>query len=119
MDPLGFALENFDAVGAWRTTQGGKLIDVSTEMPDGTKFAGPGGLRNIMLSHKDSFVEAFTERLMIYALGRGVTATDMPAIRAVRAGAGKDNYRIHSIIMGIVQSVPFSMRRTPQDDDHA
>ncbi len=118
MDPLGFALENFDAVGAWRNRQGGKLIDVATEMPDGTKFTGPGGLRDVMLGHKDEFVEAFTERLMIYALGRGVTAADMPAIRAVRAGAGRDNFRLHAIIMGIVQSVPFTMRRTPRNDDH-
>ena len=87
-------------------------------MPDGTKFTGPGGLRDVMLGHKDEFVEAFTERLMIYALGRGVTAADMPAIRAVRAGAGRDNFRLHAIIMGIVQSIPFTMRRTPQNDDH-
>jgi hypothetical protein len=119
MDPLGFALENFDAIGAFRKSQGGKLIDVSTEMPDGTKFEGPRGLREVMLKHTDEFVEAFTERLMIYALGRGVEATDMPAIRAVRMSAAKDNFRIHSIIMGIVQSVPFTMRRTPQNDDHA
>jgi hypothetical protein len=118
MDPLGFALENFDAVGAWRNNQGGKLIDVATEMPDGTKFVGPRGLRDVMLGHKDEFIEAFTERLMVYALGRGVEAPDMPAIRAVRAGASKDNYRLHSIIMGIVQSVPFTMRRTPANDDH-
>jgi hypothetical protein len=117
MDPLGFAMENFDAIGGWRKDAGGKLIDASATMPDGTKFEGPKGLSNVLMNHKDEFVEAFTERLMIYALGRGVEAYDMPAIRAVRAQAAKDDYRLHSIIMGIVQSVPFSMRRTPQNDD--
>jgi hypothetical protein len=114
MDPLGFALENFDAVGAWRQTVSGRKIDVATEMSDGTKFEGPKGLRTVLLAHKDAFVEAFTERLMTYAMGRGVTGADMPAIRAVRDAAAKDDDRIHAIILGIVQSVPFTMRRTPQ-----
>ncbi|HJR56019.1 MAG TPA: DUF1592 domain-containing protein [Rhizomicrobium sp.] len=117
MDPLGFAMENFDAIGGWRKDAGGKLINASATMPDGTKFDGPKGLSGVLMNHKDEFIEAFTERLMIYALGRGVEAYDMPAIRAVRAAAAKDDYRIHSIIMGIVQSVPFSMRRTSQNDD--
>jgi hypothetical protein len=119
MDPLGFALENFDAVGGWRKNQAGKLIDASATMPDGTKFDGPRGLEGVLMNHKDEFVEAFTERLMIYALGRGTESYDMAAIRAVREKAASDNYRLHSIIMGIVQSVPFTMRRTPQNDDHA
>ena len=119
MDPLGFAMENFDAIGGWRKDVGGKLIDASATTPDGTKFEGPRGLNNVLMSHKDEFIEAFTERLMIYALGRGVQANDMPAIRNVRDQAARDNYRLHSIIMGIVQSVPFTMRRTPQNDDHA
>ena len=118
MDPLGFALENYDAVGAWRAVQGGKPIDVATEMPDGTKFAGPSGLQDIMLRHKEEFIEAFTERLMVYALGRGLEAPDMAAVRAVRSAAAQDDYRLHSIILGIVQSVPFTMRRTPRHDDH-
>ena len=119
MDPLGFALENFDATGAWRKAQGDRLIDVSATMPDGTRFEGPSGLESILISRKGDFVEAFTQRLMTYALGRGVEAYDMPAIRAIRAQSAGDNYRIQSIIMGIVQSVPFTMRRTPQNDDHA
>jgi len=117
MDPLGFSLENYDAVGAWRTGYAGSLVDASAIMPDGTKFdgpTGPTGLQGILLSRKDQFVEAMTERLMTYALGRGVESYDMPAVRAVRYQAAKDDYRMQTIILGIVQSVPFSMRRTPQ-----
>jgi mono/diheme cytochrome c family protein len=117
MDPLGFSLENFDAVGAWRTGYAGQMVDASAVMPDGTKFAGPtgsGGLQGILLSRKDQFIEALTERLMTYALARGLESYDMPAVRAVRYDAVKDDYRMQSIILGIVQSVPFSMRRTPE-----
>jgi mono/diheme cytochrome c family protein len=117
MDPLGFSLENFNAVGAWRSSDAGKLLDVSAVMPDGTKFDGPtgaGGLQGILLSRKDQFVEAFTERLMTYALGRGLESYDMPAVRKVRYDAVKDGYRMQDIILGIVQSVPFSMRRAPE-----
>ena len=119
MDPLGFSLENFDAVGAWRTTTAGKPVDPSGVLPDGTKFAGPTGLQGILLARKDQFVEAFTERLMVYALGRGVDAANQPAIRAIRAAAAKDDYRFDDIVLGIVQSIPFTMRRTPNHDDPA
>ena len=119
MDPLGFSLENFDAGGGWRNNAGGKPIDVATVMPDGTKFAGPSGLQGVLMARKDQFVDAFTERLMIYALGRGVDASNQPDIRAIRANAAKDNYRIQDIILGIVQSVPFTMRRTPNHADPA
>jgi hypothetical protein len=83
-------------------------------LPDGTQFAGPSGLQDILMSRKDQFVEALTERMMTYALGRGVEAYDMPAIRAVRDSAMRDDYRMQSIIVGIVQSVPFVMKRTPE-----
>jgi mono/diheme cytochrome c family protein len=119
MDPLGFSLENFDAVGAWRASTAGKPVDPSGVLPDGTKFSGPAGLQGILLARKDQFVEAFTERLMTYALGRGVEAQNMPAVRAIRAEAAKNNYRIGDIILGIVQSVPFTMRRTPNHADPA
>jgi len=119
MDPLGFSLENFDAVGAWRTTSAGKAIDPSGVLPDGTKFAGPTGLQGVLLAQKDQFVEAFTERLMTYALGRGVDAVNQPSIRAIRAAAAKDDYRFDDIVLGIVQSVAFTMRRTPNHDDPA
>jgi hypothetical protein len=114
MDPLGFSLENYDAVGAWRTNYAGKPIDVSAVLPDGTQFTGPSGLQGILMSRKDQFVEALTERMMTYALGRGLEAYDMPAVRAVRDAAMRDDYRMQSIIVGIVQSVPFVMKRTPE-----
>ena len=111
MDPLGFSLENYDAVGAWRTSFAGKPIDASAVLPDGTKFDGPAGLQSILLSRKEQFVEALTERLMTYGLGRGVEYYDMPAVREVRDHARQDDYRMNTIIMGIVQSVPFVMKK--------
>jgi len=114
MDPLGFALENYNGIGGWRVADAGKTLDVSAVLPDGTKFAGPSGLQDILMARKDQFVEAFTERLMTYALARGLEAYDMPAVRTVRYAAAKDDYRMNTIIMGIVQSVPFTLRRTPE-----
>jgi mono/diheme cytochrome c family protein len=114
MDPLGFSLENYDAVGGWRTGYAGQLVDASAVLPDGTKFEGPKGLQDILLARKDQFVEALTERLMTYALARGLESYDMPAVRSVRYQAAKDGYRMQSIILGIIQSVPFTMRRTPE-----
>ncbi len=113
MDPLGFSLENYDAIGAWRKGYAGQLVDASAVLPDGTQFDGPKGLQGILMARKDQFVEAFTERLMTYGLGRGLEAYDMPAVREVRYAAARDGYKINTIILGIVQSVPFSMRRTP------
>ena len=114
MDPLGFSLENYDAVGAWRTGYAGQKVDASAVLPDGTQFQGPQGLQGILLAHKDQFVEAFTEKLLTYALGRGLEGNDMPAVRKIRRAASNDNNRMDTIIMGIVQSVPFTMRRTPR-----
>jgi mono/diheme cytochrome c family protein len=114
MDPLGFSLENYDAVGKWRTGYAGQLVDASAVLPDGTKFEGPNGLQGILMARKDQFIEALTERLMTYALARGVESYDMPAVRKVRYEAADDNYRMQTIILGIVQSVPFTMRRTPE-----
>ena len=114
MDPLGFSLENYDAVGAWRTGYAGQKVDASAVLPDGTQFEGPQGLQGILLAHKDQFVEAFTEKFLTYALGRGLEGYDMPAVRKIRRAASNDNNRMDTIIMGIVQSVPFTMRRTPR-----
>jgi hypothetical protein len=113
MDPLGFSLENYDAVGAWRTGYAGQKVDASAVLPDGTQFDGPQGLQGILLAHKDQFVEAFTQKLLTYALGRGLEGYDMPAVRKIRRAADIDKDRMDTIIMGIVQSVPFTMRRTP------
>ena len=114
MDPLGFALENFDAVGAWRTMDAGQPIDAGAVLPDGTEFSGIGGLRSILLDREDEFTRAFTERLMTYALGRGVTATDMPSVRAIARDAAADDYRIQTIIRGIVTSNAFTLRKKPE-----
>ncbi|MCI4592569.1 DUF1592 domain-containing protein [Sphingobium sp. BYY-5] len=112
MDPLGFSLENFDAVGAFRQKDAGQPIDVSARMPDGTQFAGLAGLQQILLARKDEFANAFTERLLTYALARGVDARDMPAIRTIGRSAAADNYHIQTVIKGIVHSAPFTLRRT-------
>jgi len=113
MDPLGFSLENFDGLGQWRDTMGLATdpIDSSGVLPDGTKFAGPAGLREVLVSKQDMFVETFTEQLLTYALGRGVEEYDRPVLRQIKREAASDNYRWSSIILGIVNSAPFQMRR--------
>jgi hypothetical protein len=112
MDPLGFALENFDGLGQWRDTMGGKdLIDSSGVLPDGTKFDGPAGLREVLVAKQDMFVENFAEQLLTYALGRGVEEYDRPVLRQITRDATSENYRWSSIILGIVNSTPFQMRR--------
>jgi mono/diheme cytochrome c family protein len=109
MDPLGFSLENFDALGKWRTESDGARIDASGSLPDGTRFEGVGGLRALMAGHQEDFVRTFTEKLLAYALGRGVGYTDLPAIRTIARDSAPQDYRWSSIILGIVRSVPFSM----------
>jgi len=112
MDPLGFALENFDGLGQWRDSIGaGGPIDSSGVLPDGTMFDGPAGLREVLVSKRDMFVETFTEQLLTYALGRGVEEYDYPVLRQITREAASDNQRWSSIILGIVNSTPFQMRR--------
>jgi hypothetical protein len=110
MDPLGFALENFDAAGNWRTIDAGAPIDSSGVLPNGTEFVGPVGLRNALLARKEQFVQAMTEHLLAYALGRQLEAYDMPTVRKIVYDARADDYRWRSIISGIVKSEPFLMR---------
>jgi hypothetical protein len=112
MDPLGFSLENFDGLGRWRDTTGPGTgdIDSSGVLPDGTKFDGPAGLREVLLTKRDLFVETFTERLLTYALGRGVEEYDRPVIRKITRDAQPDNQRWSAIILRIVKSAPFQMR---------
>ncbi len=110
MDPLGFALENFDGLGRWRdTTEGGGRIDASGILPDGTAFNGPVGLRQVLLSKEDQLVTAVTGRLLTYALGRAVEPSDMPAIRKIVRTSASQAYRWSSLIMGVVRSAPFQM----------
>jgi hypothetical protein len=113
IDPAGLALENFDAVGAWRTRDGGTRgapVDASGQLVDGTKVDGVVALRAALMREPDIFVSTVTEKLLTYALGRGLTAADMPAVRAIVRDAQRDGYRFSSIVLGIVRSVPFQMR---------
>jgi hypothetical protein len=119
MDPLGFALENYDGVGKWRTKDVGASIDASGVLPDGTQFSGPAGLKKALLNgHRDEYLQTVTEKLLTYALGRGLEYYDKPAVRAIVQQAAPDNYRLSSLITAIVTSVPFEMRRTPENDHH-
>jgi mono/diheme cytochrome c family protein len=110
MDPIGFALENFDATGQWRTTDAGTPIDASGTLVDGTAVDGPVALRQALLNRPDVFVGTLTEKLLTYALGRGLEPYDMPVVRGIAADAARNDYRFTSIVAGIVQSVPFQMR---------
>ena len=114
MDPLGFALENFDAIGKWRDTEVGVPIDTSGVLPDGTPFQGPAGLRTVLLSRRQDFVLNVTEKLLTYALGRGVEYYDAPAIRKIMQEAAPSDSRWSSLILGIVKSTPFQMRRSKE-----
>jgi mono/diheme cytochrome c family protein len=111
MDPLGLSLENFDAVGKWRTLgESSASIDASGVFPDGSKFQGAAGLKQMLL-RSERFVPTVTEKLLTYALGRGLEHYDAPAVRAIVRNAARDDYRFASLIIGIVQSAPFTMRR--------
>jgi hypothetical protein len=112
MDPLGLSLENFDAVGRWRSDEGGTPIDASGAFPDGSVFQGPAGLKGALLNNPDAFVGTMIEKLLVYALGRGVEHYDAPWVRAIRRSAARDDYRFSQIVTGIVTSVPFRMRRS-------
>ncbi len=112
MDPIGFSLENYDVVGKWRREFAGQPIDASGLLPDGNTFDGPGGLRGLLLERPDDLVGTITEKLMRFALGRSLEYYDMPEVRAIVRAASEDDYRWSSIILGVIESTPFQMRRT-------
>jgi hypothetical protein len=114
MDPLGLALENFDAVGAWRTSDNGERVDTSGQLSDGTKIEGVTGLRDALLKRPDVFATTVTEKLMTYALGRGLGPEDMPAVRAIVRQSELENYRFVSLIDGVAKSTPFRMRKAEE-----
>jgi hypothetical protein len=114
MDPLGFALENFDAIGRWRTTDAGSAIDSSGVLPDGTRFQGPAELRKVLLSKREQFVNTIAEKLLTYALGRKLEYSDAPAVRGITRQAVANGYRWSSLITGVIRSTPYQMRRSPQ-----
>jgi hypothetical protein len=113
MDPLGFALENFDAIGRWRTQgEADTPIDASGMLPDGARFDGPAELRTLLLAHRENFVMTVIEKLLTYAVGRGVEHYDKPAIRRIMRDTQASEYRWSSLILAIARSTPFQMRRS-------
>jgi Protein of unknown function (DUF1592)/Protein of unknown function (DUF1588)/Protein of unknown function (DUF1585)/Protein of unknown function (DUF1587)/Protein of unknown function (DUF1595)/Planctomycete cytochrome C len=111
MDPIGFTLENFDGVGKWRTTQYGQKLVASGQLTDGTKIDGVASLRQALVRYSPQFVRTLTEKLLIYALGRGVEYQDMPVVRSIVREAGRNDYHFSSLVVGIVKSDPFQMNR--------
>jgi mono/diheme cytochrome c family protein len=109
MDPIGFALENFDADGTWRTVSDGVPVDASGSLPDGTRFEGVEGLRSLLVTHKEDFARTLTAKLLAYAIGRGIEYHDLPAVRRIVRDAAAQEYRWSAVIRGIVSSAPFSM----------
>jgi hypothetical protein len=109
MDPIGFSLENFDAIGRWRVTDGGSPIDAAGQLVDGSKLDGVASLRQALLKYSPQFVRVVTEKLMIYALGRGTEYYDMPLIRSIVSDAEKNNYKFSSLVLGVVKSEPFQI----------
>ncbi len=117
MDPIGFAMENFDAVGRWRDRDAGSPIDTSGAFPGGVKFDGMAGLKAALLSHPEEFVSTIAEKLLMYAVGRNVQYYDQPAIRAIVKESARSNYTFASLVLGVVKSVPFQMREAQAAQD--
>lgn len=109
MDPLGFALENFDALGKWRTVADGEKVNASASLPDGKTFEGVTGLRNLLVQHKNDYVRTLVEKLLAYSIGRGIEYYDLPAVRKIARASAPGDYRWSSLVLGIVRSTPFSM----------
>src|SRR5581483_11988899 len=112
MDPIGFAMENFDAIGRWRAADAGTPIDGSGAFQDGEKFNGMAGLKKALLSHPEEFVSTVTEKLLMYALGRNVQFYDEPVVRGIMRQSAANNYTFASLVLGVVKSAPFRMRAT-------
>jgi hypothetical protein len=110
MDPIGFALENFDLIGGWRDAEGGRPIDARGTLIDGTQVEGPASLRLALMKRPEMFATTATKKLLTYALGRTVEPYDMPAVRAIVRGAADDGYRFSALVLGIANSVPFRMK---------
>jgi hypothetical protein len=108
-EPMGLAMENFDAVGKWRTQDSGMPIDPSGVITDGTQLDGVHSLRELTLRNGDQFAQATTEKLLTYAIGRGVVYEDMPLVRSITRQAAEDDYRFSSLLMGIIESPAFTM----------
>ena len=111
MDPPGLALEPFDAIGRWRDQQSGDPIDSSGELPSGEQFSSPAELRDLILDYREDFVRCLVEKMMIYALGRGLEQYDKLAVYEICDQVKQNDYRFSSLAMGIVESLPFQKRR--------
>ncbi|HET9220542.1 MAG TPA: DUF1592 domain-containing protein [Terriglobia bacterium] len=110
MDPIGFSMENFDALGKWRDRDAGSTIDASGTLPEGTRFDGVPGLRKLLVEHSTEYVATVTEKLLMYAVGRNLQYYDVPAVREIVRGAARDNHTLSALVVGIVNSAPFQMR---------
>jgi hypothetical protein len=119
MDPIGLALENFDATGRWRNTDGGVPVDPSGELFDGTPMVGPTSVREALMKHQEAFLGGFTDQFLSYALGRVLDARDMPAVRAIARGAARENNRFSAFVTGVVTSAPFQMRTLATETETA
>src|SRR6185295_5137550 len=113
MDPIGFALENFDGTGRWRANEAGQKLDASGRLVDGSMIDGVVSLRQGLLRYSPQFVRAVTEKLLTFALGRGVEYDDMPVVRSIVREAARDDYRFSTVVLAIVKSIPFQMNRKP------
>ena len=117
MDPIGFGLENFDAIGRWRTQDGKFPIDASGVLPDGKQFNGPDELKSILMQNKHAFTKCLTEKMLIYGLGRGLETYDRPAVKAIAAEVENKNYKFSSLVLGIIESLPFQQRKGDKAND--
>jgi hypothetical protein len=110
MDPIGFSMENFDALGKWRDRDAGTTIDASGVLPEGTRFEGVPGLRKLLVEQSTEYVATITEKLLMYAVGRNLQYYDVPAVREIVRGAARENHTLPALVLGIVKSAPFQMR---------
>ncbi len=116
MDAIGFGLENYNAIGGWRTADGNFPIDATGELPGGTRFDGPAGLTALLYAQQDQFARNLTEKVLTYALGRGLESYDEPAVEEIRSGLARGGYRFSSLVLGVVESMPFQMRVEERSD---
>jgi hypothetical protein len=114
LDAMGFSLENFDAIGKFRAVEDGVKVDASGSLPGGIHFVGPAGLKQMLMGRKEYFVECISEKLLTYALGRGLEHYDLPVVRQIRREASAKEFRFSEVVLAVVNSVPFQMRRTPE-----
>jgi hypothetical protein len=118
MDPLGFGLENFNAIGAWRTEDSKLPVDSSGALPDGRSFQTPAGLKQILKADRGAFVHGLTEKMLTYALGRGLQRYDRPTVNAIAAAVEAHDYRFSQLVLEIVDSLPFRMHSAAPDARH-